>query len=120
MMSPNETKNPINRVSELYVAVFPVQVFGESMKVETILAGFQKDPDRSGMSRVRATIETHPSAVPDLVLMCDQVVRQHEDVESYRLLKFDKEGIHELNPDDYRHLDELSFKGYPETRWGLC
>jgi hypothetical protein len=94
MMSPNESKNPIDRVTEIYVAIFPVQVFGEAVKAETILAGFQKDPDRSGMSRVRATIETHLSAVPDLVLMCDEILRQQEEVESYRLLKFDKEGIH--------------------------
>ena len=120
MMSPNDGKNPIDRVVEIYVAVFPVQISGETAMAETVLAGFQKDPDRPGMNRVRATIETHLSAVPDLVLMCDEIVKQHEDVESYRLLKFDKEGIHELNPADYRHLDKLSFKRYPETRWGLC
>ena len=120
MMSPNESKNPIDRVSEIYVAVFPVRLFGETVKSETILAGFQKDPDRPAISRVRATVETHFSAVSDLVLMCDEIVKQQEEVESYRLLKFDKEGINELDPDDFRHVDQFSFKQYPEARWGLC
>ena len=120
MMSPNDGKNPIDRVVEIYVAVFPVQIFGEAAMAETVLAGFQKDPDRPGMSRVRATVETHLSAVPDLVLMCDEIVKQQNEAESYRLLKFDKEGIHELNPDDFRHFDQFSSMHYPETRWGLC
>lgn len=120
MIFPNESNNPIDRVTEIFVAVFPVQVFGEAEKAETILAGFQKDPDRPGMSRVRATIETHLSAVPDLVLMCDEIVKHQDDVESYRLLKLDKEGIHELDPDDFRYFDQFSRKQYPETHWGLC
>jgi len=120
MISPNGSKKLIDRVSKIYVAVFPIQVFGETVKTETILAGLRKDPDRPGLSRARATIETHLSAVSDLVRMCDEIVAQQEEIESYRLLKFDKEGIHELNPDDFRHLDQFSFTQHPAIRWGRC
>ena len=119
-MSPKGSKKPVDRISEIYIAVFPVCVFESSEKTETILAGIRSDPNRPGMNRVRATIETHLSAVPDLVLMCDEIVEQNEEVESYRLLKFDQEGVHELNPDDFRCFNQLSFAQYPETHWGQC
>ncbi len=120
MIHPNKSKNPIDRVTEIYVGVFMVHVFGETVKTETILAGFQKDPDKPELARARATVETHLAAVPDLVAMCDQIVAQQEEIESYRLLKFDKEGIHELNPIDFRNLEQFSFRAYPETHWGIC
>jgi len=120
-MLPDKTDKSVDRITEIYVVVFPVEVFGETAKVETIFAGFQADPDTPGMSRARATVETHLSAVPDMVVMCDEIVAQQEEVESYRLLKFDKEGIHELDPEDFRPFESLSAYGRPsETRWGLC
>ena len=120
---PHTVKNnqPIEKVTELYVAVFPVRVPGENMMAETILAGFQKDLDEPGQIRVRATVETHISAVPDLVGMCDKIIEQQVGIESYRLLKFDKKGIHELNPIDFReNYRHPSFEHYNRSSWGIC
>ena len=117
-MKSDKGKATVTRVTEIYAAVFTVQV--DDLKAETILAGIQNDPNNPKMARARATIETQISAVPDLVAMCDEILRQQEGIETYRLLKFDKKGIHELNPDDFRQIDRISFKQYPEGRWGLC
>ena len=105
---------------EIFVAVFPVRVSGQSLKAETILAGQQKDPDRPGRMRVRATVETHLAAVPDLVAMCDAIVAQSEELGSYRLLKFDSDGIHELDPADFQGSEPLSFERYRGSSWGSC
>lgn len=91
----------VERVKEIYVAVFPIPV-SEDRKAEVILAGYQKNPNMPNRSLVRATVETHSEAVQDLVVLCDEIVEQQEEIESYRLLKFDKDGIHILNPEDYR------------------
>lgn len=108
-------------VRELYVAVFPVKVPGENRMAETILAGFQQDPDEPGQIRVRATVETHISALPDLVVMCDKIVEQQQGIDSYRLLKFDKKGIHELNPADFRENPRHpSFEHSLGSSWGIC
>ena len=120
MIYPDERNHPIDRVTEIYVGVFMVNVFDETLKAETILAGFQKDPDKPGMARARATVETRLSAVPDLVAMCDKIVKEQKEICSYRLLKFDKEGVHELNPGDFRNLERFSFKAFPATHWGIC
>ena len=119
-MKPDKGKETVARVTEIYVAVFTVEVFSDDLKAETILAGFQNDPDNPKLSRARATIETQISAVPDLVAMCDEIVKQQKGIETYRLLKFDKKGIHELNPDDFRQLKLSSFRQYPEDCWGIC
>ena len=107
-------------VTEIYVAVFPVPMSGETSMAETILAGYQKDTDNFGRIRVRATVETRISAVPDLVAMCDKIVAEQEALASYRLLKFDKVGIHELDPADFRESDPLPFSRYPQKIWGIC
>jgi len=119
-MKSNKGEKTVKRISEVYVAVFTVQLFEDNLKAETILAGFQNDPGNPMMARARATIETQISAVPDLVAMCDEIARQQEGIETYRLLKFDKKGIHELNPEDFRQFDQFSFKRFPEARWGVC
>jgi hypothetical protein len=120
-MIPSIKQNrTIERVGEIYVTVFPIQVPGEPLKAETILAGQQKDPHNPGRARVMATVETHLSAVPDLVALSDKIVAQTEDIESYRLLKFDKDGIHELDPADFQDVDGLPFNRYSESLWGSC
>ena len=119
-MKSDKGKTTVTRVTEIYAAVFTVKVFDDDLKAETILAGFQDDPDNPKMARARATIETQISAVPDLVAMCDEILRQQKELETYRLLKFDEDGIHELNPDEFRRMDRISFTQYPEGRWGLC
>ena len=121
MKNPDEDKKNIERVTEIYVAVFPVW-FNEDQKAEVILAGFKKDPNRPNMSQVRATVETHANAVPDLVALCDEIVNEQEEIESYRLLKFDKEGIHILSPDDFRSSDEFRTfeQKFMSVEWGMC
>jgi hypothetical protein len=114
-MTPDRHKKAIERVTEVYIAVFPVAV-NEDLSVEVILAGHQKDPNRPNMSRVRATVETRASAVQDLVALCDTIVDEQAEIESYRLLKFDKDGIHVLCPDDFRGFGQE----YTNAQWGLC
>jgi hypothetical protein len=100
-MIPSIKENrTIERVAEIYVTVFPIQVPGEPLKAEAILAGQQKDFDNPGRARVMATVETH--------------------IESYRLLKFDNDGIHELDPADFQDVDQLPFNRYREPLWGSC
>ncbi len=111
----------IEKINEIYVAVFPVPLPGESSKVETILAGYQQDPENPTWDRVRATVETNVSAVPDLIDMCDSIVEQQEEISSFRLLKFDSSGIHEMDPDDFRFPHSLMNNPDPAASWGhLC
>ena len=114
-MTPDRQEKAIERVTEIYIAVFPVAV-NEDQSVEVILAGYQEDPNMPNMPRVRATVETHASAVQDLVALCDTIVDEQAEIESYRLLKFDKDGIHVLCPDDFRGFGQR----YTHGRWGLC
>jgi len=115
MISPDSQRRLVDRVTEIYIAVFPVPL-DENRKAEVVLAGYQKDPDRPHMMQVRATVETHAEAVPDLVELCDEIVDDQEEIESYRLLKFDKDGIHILSPADYRTFDQQ----YENVTWGCC
>jgi hypothetical protein len=96
--------------------------FSADQKAEVILAGIKKDPNWPNMSQVRATVETHVNAVPDLVALCDEIVDEQEEVESYRLLKFDKYGIHILSPDDFRSPGEFSNgqQSFMSVQWGAC
>ena len=115
MINPHRNDRVIERVTEIYVAVFPVPI-NEKLSVEVVLAGYQKDPDLPHMSRVRATVETHEGAVRDLVALCDKIVDEQKEIESYRLLKFDQDGIHVLSPDDFRTFEQ----DYTDVRWGYC
>jgi hypothetical protein len=118
-MSPDGPKTKISRVTEIYVAVFPVPVDDNEM-TEVILAGYRKDPNRPNMSQVRATVETHPGAVQDLVELCDEIVETQEEIQSYRLLKFDKDGIHILNPDSFRAPSQPVPFTAAHVQWGCC
>jgi hypothetical protein len=86
----------------------------EGRMAEVILAGYQKGSEFPNMSLVRATVETHTKAVPDLVGLCDEIVEEQAKIDSYRLLKFDKNGIHILSPDDFRTFEQQ----YTHVRWG--
>ncbi|MBI9085313.1 MAG: hypothetical protein JEZ11_17085 [Desulfobacterales bacterium] len=105
----------VERVTEIYVAVFPVPV-GEYRMAEVILAGYQKDPNIPNRYQVRATVETHTEAIQDLVELCDEIVEDQEEIDSYRLLKFDEDGIHILSPDNFRTFEQ----SYTPVRWGFC
>jgi len=112
------TKKPgkiVERVTAIYVAVFPVPV-SEDMKTEVILAGYRKDPNMPNMSQIRATVETHIEAVKDLIELCDEIVDEQDEIDSYRLLKFDQDGMHVLSPDDFRTFEQK----YATSQWGLC
>jgi len=115
MTGSDKEKDMIERVTEIYVAVFPMPV-SDNRKAEVILAGFKKNPENPNMSIVRATIETHVNAVDNLVALCDEIVDEQEEIESFRLLKFDQDGIHILNPDDFRTFEQ----GFGNVRWNLC
>jgi len=114
-MTGFDKKDIIERVTEIYVAVFPVPTSDDRM-AETILAGFKKDPENVNMSIVRATVETRVNAVDNLVALCDEIVNEQEGIESYRLLKFDQHGIHILNPGGFRTF----VQGFENVRWNLC
>ncbi len=118
-MSPDRHKPKISRVTEIYVAVFPVPVNDKEV-TEVILAGYRKDPDRPNMSQVRATVETHAGAVQDLVELCDEIVETQDEIHSYRLLKFDKDGMHILSPDSFRAPAQPSRFDQANVQWGLC
>jgi hypothetical protein len=114
-MSPDVHQIITERVTEVYIAVFPVTV-SEDRMTEVILAGYQRDPDRPHMMQVRATVETRAEAVNDLIELCDEIVDEQKEITSYRLLKFDKDGIHILSPDDFRTFDQR----YTDVNWGCC
>ncbi len=114
-MDPNRHKKMIERVTEIYVAVFPVMV-SEDRMAEVILAGYSKDPNMPNMLQVRATVETQAKAVQEMVKLCDEIVEEQEEIDSYRLLKFDKDGIHILSPDDFRTFEQQ----HTNVRWGFC
>jgi hypothetical protein len=115
MMSPRRHEKSIERVTKIYVAVFPVPV-DQDRSVEVILAGYQNDPNIPNIAWIRATIETNTNAVADLVTLCDKIVAEQEGIDSYRLLKFDKNGIHVLSPDDFRTFAQK----YTDEHWGSC
>jgi hypothetical protein len=121
LKTADEDEKNIEQVTEIYVALFPIR-FNEDQKAEVILAGFKKDPNWPNMSRVRATVETHVSAVPDLVALCDEIVNEQEEIESYRLLKFDQDGIHILSPNDFRSPHEFRTfeQKFMSVEWGMC
>lgn len=115
MPGPDRHEEMVERVTEIYVAVFPVPI-SECRMGEVILAGYQKGSTLPNMSLVRATVETHAEAVPDLVKLCDEIVEQQEEIASYRLLKFNKNGIQILNPGDFRTLGHQN----TNVQWRLC
>jgi len=115
MTDPDRRVKTVERVKEIFVAVFPIPVNDDRL-AEVILAGYRKDPDIPHMSQVRATVETHAEAVQDLVELCDEIVDDQEEIESYRLLKFDEDGIHVLNPNDFRIFTQR----YENVQWGFC
>ena len=115
MLGPDWHEEMVERVTEIYVAVFPIPISNGRM-AEVILAGYQKGSTLPNMSLVRATVETHAEAVSDLVKLCDEIVEQQEEIDSYRLLKFDNDGIQILNPGDFRTLGHQN----ANILWRLC
>lgn len=115
MPCPGGQEKIVERVTQIYVAVFPVAM-DENRLTEVILAGYQKDPNLSNRGQIRATVETHTEAVQNLVELCDEIVADQEEIDSYRLLKFDQDGVHVLRPDDFRTFAHAQLP----VRWGFC
>ncbi len=115
MLGPDKFEEMVERVTEIYVAVFPVPI-SDGRMAEVILAGYQKGSTLPNMSLVRATVETHAEAVSDLVKLCDEIVEQQEEIDAYRLLKFDNDGIQILSPGDFRTIGHQK----STVQWRLC
>jgi len=115
MLGPDRHEKLVERVTVIYVAVFPVPI-SDGRMAEVILAGYQKGLNLPNMSLIRATVETHAEAVPDLVKLCDEIVEEQEEIDSYRLLKFDKNGVDILSPDDFRTFGHQN----TNVQWRLC
>ena len=79
------------QVEELYVAAFKVPV-GEGAFAEMIMSGIYADGE---MMFARSSVEHDPNAVPSLIRFCKEI--EEERGLSWRLLKFDREGVHELD-----------------------
>jgi hypothetical protein len=88
-MISNTTR--IRRVEEVYVAAFKVPV-GEGTFAEIIMSGIYGDGETMF---ARSTVEHDSNAVPSLIRFCKEI--EEERGLSWRLLKFDREGIHELD-----------------------
>jgi hypothetical protein len=54
------------------------------------------------------------------VELCDEIVETQEEIQSYRLLKFDKDGIHILNPDSFRAPSQPVPFTAAHVQWGCC
>jgi hypothetical protein len=83
------------RVEELYVAAFEVPV-GDGVFAEVIMSGIYGD---GKMMFARSTVEHETNAVPSLIRLCKEIEQKRGL--SWRLLKFDREGVHELDKHVY-------------------
>ena len=83
------------RVEEIYVAAFEVPV-GEGVFAEVIMSGIYGD---GKTMFARSTVEHESNAIPSLLRLCKEI--EQERGLSWRLLKFDSEGLHELDKHVY-------------------
>jgi len=88
------TLDQTRQISTLYAGVFKVPIHDGFF--ETFLCGFSE----SGQDMVaRTTIEHEARALPSLVRLCQEI--EAEKGLSWRLLKFDEEGVEELDKSLY-------------------
>lgn len=95
----DEKPKEIQEVTEIYVGLVMVDL-GGGVWAETPMIG--KRPD----GYMQASLETQPGAVGAVIQLCEHALDSPE-CKSYRLVKFDKDGMHELNPEDYRHYEDF-------------
>ncbi|MES0363128.1 MAG: hypothetical protein ABUK14_04175 [Desulfobacteria bacterium] len=89
-----------NRVEEFYVAAFRVPV-GDGTFTEVIMRGIYGD---NQMMFAPNHVEHRPNSLSYLISRCKQI--EEEQGISWRLLKLDGEGIHELGTSPYKeHLN---------------
>ncbi|MGD2269407.1 MAG: hypothetical protein PVI06_03330 [Desulfobacterales bacterium] len=118
MTDHHKNQNTIKQVKQIYVAVFPVPI-GDDFEAETVLAGCLTDPENPYTYCVQATVETDFGGLPALVKMCDEILRLQPEIKSYRLLKFDHAGVHELDPNDFRAVAQVTLQQAPGHTWGV-
>jgi len=83
------------RVEEIYVAAFEVPV-GDGVFAEVIMSGIYGD---GKTMFARSTVEHESNAIPSLIRLCKEI--EQERGLSWRLLKFDSKGLHELDKHVY-------------------
>ena len=89
-----------NRVEEFYVAAFSVPV-GDGTFTEVIMRGIYGD---NQMMFAPSHVEHRPNSLSYLISRCKQI--EEEQGISWRLLKLDGGGIHELGTGPYKeHLN---------------
>ena len=90
------TRPKTNRVEEFYVAAFSVPV-GDGTFTEVIMRGIYGD---NQMMFAPSHVEQRPNSLSYLLSRCKQI--EEEQGISWRLLKLDEEGVHELDTGPYR------------------
>lgn len=55
-----------------------------------------------------------------MVKMCDEILKLQTEIKSYRLLKFDKKGVHELDPNDFSAVEQMSPERVPGAVGDVC
>ena len=80
----------IKEIKELYAGVFKVPF--DDGYAEAIMCGVYEDGQNMF---ARSTIEYEPKGLPALIRLCKQI--ELEKGLSWRLVKFDEDGIHELD-----------------------
>jgi hypothetical protein len=90
------TRPKTNRVKEFYVAAFSVPV-GDGTFTEVIMSNVRDD---NQMTFSPTHLGRGPSSLSYFLSRCKQI--EEEQALSWRLLKLDEEGLHELGTDPYK------------------
>lgn len=94
----------MHEITKIYVGAFAEN--GLTEKTEVIYAGIYLTD--SGLQIARATVETHESAVPNLIKLCKEIAE--EKGLEWRLLLFDENGITELDKTIYNEWTNFVVK----------
>ncbi len=87
---PELEKAGPKEITELYAGVFKVPF--DDGYTEAIMCGVYEDGQNMF---ARSTIEYEPNGLPALIRLCKQI--ETEKGLSWRLVKFDKDGLHEMD-----------------------
>ena len=99
MTNKKSDETEINRVAELYVGLFGIDL-GDGVLEETIMFGV-----RDG--KMQSTVEHNVAAVPQMLELCDAIMDEPVNVRgnhigSFRLLQVPIKDAITLDPEDYR------------------
>ena len=90
----------IEKIEVLYAAAFQVPV-GDGSFTEVIMSGIYED---QGVTYAQATVESDGRALPSLIRLCQEI--EFQKGLSWRLLKFSKDGIKELDKELYKEYTD--------------